>query len=265
MVKWISAAVTHRGKVRLVNEDSILAKDSEGIWAVADGMGGHAAGDYASQCIVQRLSNLELSNTDNEKTAELIDEQLNQINELLIDYARDQKFYTVGSTLAALSLNKSGMGLVHWAGDSRVYELSSQGLIQLTKDHSLVQELVDMGEISEEQALNYPSKNVITRAVGAGERLCSGCLLVYIDEPKVYLICSDGLTNEVELSEIQKLLTKLLVEQISGPLKSAALDEQTVRQTLDQNAQQLLDQVLRTPANDNVSFVLVACWPEKAA
>ena len=157
------------------------------------------------------------------------------------------------------------MGLVHWAGDSRVYELSSQGLIQLTKDHSLVQELVDMGEISEEQALNYPSKNVITRAVGAGERLCSDCLLVYIDEPKVYLICSDGLTNEVELSEIQKLLTKLLVEQISGPLKSATLDEQTVRQTLDQNAQHLLDQVLRTPANDNVSFVLVACWSEIAA
>ena len=265
MVKWISAAVTHRGKVRLVNEDSILAKDSEGIWAVADGMGGHAAGDFASQCIVQRLSGLELANTDNQKTAEMIDHELHQINELLIDYALEQKFYTVGSTLAALSLNKSGLGLVHWAGDSRVYELSSQGLIQLTKDHSLVQELVDMGELSEEQAARYPSKNVITRAVGAGERLCSDCLLVYVDEPKVYLICSDGLTNEVELSEIQKLLTKLLVAKVCGPLKKGQLDESQVRQTLDQNAAYLLDQVLETPANDNVSFILVACWPEQAA
>ena len=101
--------------------------------------------------------------------------------------------------------------------------------------------------------------------MGAGERLYSDCLLVYVEEPKVYLICSDGLTNEVELSEIQKLLTKLLVEQVSGPLKAGALDEKKIRETLDHNAKYLLDQVLATPANDNASFVLVACWPEQAA
>ncbi|NND60897.1 MAG: serine/threonine-protein phosphatase, partial [Gammaproteobacteria bacterium] len=198
---WSSAAATHPGKVRVVNEDAILAVPERGLWVVADGMGGHQAGDVASQLIVESLAQVgELDNP-----AHFLDEverRLIEVNEKLIDTAADRgAMVTIGSTVVVLLALEQHCVLA-WAGDSRAYRLRHDQLEQLTADHSQVQRMIDKGQLEPEQAENHPYANVITRAVGGTDDLRLDIEVRALQAGDRYLLCSDGLYRDVSEAQI---------------------------------------------------------------
>lgn len=237
MSQWNSFALTHTGKVRQVNEDAFINREQDGFWAVADGMGGHVAGDYASQQIVLGLSKINFNEKSIHEVANELDDTLTNIDAQLKEYATSQKFSAVGSTIAALYLTKDNLGLVYWVGDSRVYRYRDNELVQLSNDHSLVQELIDVGELTEAEAEFFPSKNIITRAVGANSNLCSEVVLINYQPDDLFLICSDGLINEVSDKEIHDVLSNLNI-------------------STEEKANELLEATLQTSAADNITFIL---------
>lgn len=201
---------------------------------VADGMGGHSAGDFASSTIVTTLGDITpVASLDG--FAELVTQGLRTVNQVLRDEAARRDHGTIGSTVVAL-LARDGHYRCLWSGDSRIYLLRAGQLRQLTRDHSLVDQWVQQGIITPEQAQHHPSANIITRAVGADPTLeldnVSGELLA----GDTFLLCSDGLTKE--------------------------LSDHTIAQIMQQDdielaCQQLLEQTLEHGARDNVSLVLV--------
>jgi len=202
--QWVSSAITDRGNVRQVNEDSILDRPQSGLWVVADGMGGHEAGDVASGAIVAGLSQIG----DIEQPGEFVD----AIEDRLIDVngklfaASSSKGKVMGSTVAVL-LALPGHCLCMWAGDSRVYRLRNFVLEEMTTDHSEVEELIAEGSLAREDADGYPGENVITRAVGGEEELFLEVKLFELAHRDRYLICSDGLYREIKFEEICELLS----------------------------------------------------------
>lgn len=168
---WRSAARTDRGKVRARNEDAFLDCPDRGLWAVADGMGGHQAGDLASRMIVTSLAELPARAG--------FDERLNAMRQCLhwlnrrlgeeLTLSAERGDRIIGSTVVALVVE--GRGRPAWVGDSRCYLWRGQRLYQLSRDHSLLQRLVDERRMDIEQARAYPSARALTRAVGASEQL----------------------------------------------------------------------------------------------
>ncbi len=167
-IEWVSSARTDVGAVRKANEDAILARPEVGLWAVADGMGGHEVGDVASRLIVEALEAVG----PQERLSDLVDtveQSIVDANQNIIEYAKLMfENATMGSTLVSLVIH-GRVGVALWAGDSRLYRLRNHQLSQLTRDHSHVQELLDSGAISEKEAENHPHGNVITRAIGVEE------------------------------------------------------------------------------------------------
>ena len=257
MIQWTSVTVTHRGKVRRINEDSVLASDTQGFWVVADGMGGHSAGDYASQYLCARLLDQNFSGVSLTEGVSLFRKVIENSNQHLLAYAREHDFSAVGSTVVGLRLTSDGVGALHWVGDSRLYQYQAAGMVQLSHDHSLVQELVDLGELSAEEAENFPSKNVITRAIGANNTIFCDTQIVDVDQPTLFLLCSDGLSNEVPDDALRSILAHALEQIRAVELKTAQK-----RQILGEAAEQLLDAALLNDAADNISFILVEASPQ---
>ncbi|MFK5914337.1 MAG: protein phosphatase 2C domain-containing protein, partial [Woeseiaceae bacterium] len=163
-IKWNTSADTNVGMVRSVNEDSIMTNPEVGLWAVADGMGGYEAGDIASNMIVSSLLDIE-KHEYLDVFVDDIEDKIIDANHRILEYSEimhDGR--TIGSTIVSL-LIKGQVGVCLWAGDSRLYLLRNNQLQQLSRDHSHVQELLDQGSITHEDALNHPEGNVITRAV----------------------------------------------------------------------------------------------------
>ena len=205
--KWESTALTHTGKVRTVNEDAYLDRTEDGLWVVADGMGGHTAGDLASQSIVDALAQLVLSNRLSE-VIDQVEETLVQVNDALIEEAAGrEKNTTIGSTVVVLICWKH-IAIMMWVGDSRLYRLRSGILSQLTQDHTQVEELVQRGVILPEEAESHPSSNVITRAVGATHKLFVDIEHDEIRPGDYYLLCSDGLNKELKDEEIAEVMSQ---------------------------------------------------------
>jgi protein phosphatase len=237
--------------VRKLNEDSCLELAARGIWAVADGMGGHAAGDFASRSVVEALAALPDLNSLGEAVS-AVHEQLQSVNARLAVEARKRREKVIGSTVVVL-LSYGTHAVITWAGDSRVYRYRQGGLEQLTRDHSQVEELVAQGLITRQQAQRYPGSNIITRAVGVMDPLELDSEMLEVEEGDVYLLCSDGLYNEVSDSEIREALAvgdcryacKLLIERA---LARGARDNVTVVvvQALDEG------QITRTRLNPSV-------------
>ncbi len=190
--------------VRKLNEDACLENASHCIWAVADGMGGHDAGDYASRSVVNALSTLPESKSLG-SMVESVRTQLQTVNTHLADEARKRQVQLIGSTAVVL-LAFGQHAVVVWAGDSRAYRYRSAELEQLTRDHSQVQELVIQGRITPEQAVHYPGSNIITRAVGVAHELRLDSEMFEVQEGDHFLLCSDGLYNEVSDEEIEEAL-----------------------------------------------------------
>ena len=229
-----SVSRTHVGLRRKVNEDSVLARDDRGLWAVADGMGGHEAGDVASSSVIEALGQLPKSpNLD-----ALVDDAiiaLKRVNQdlILLAGSRDSE-RSIGTTIVGLAI-ADGEFRCFWAGDSRAYRIRDDQIVQLTRDHSMVQDLVDAGMLRPDEAVDHPNSNVITRAVGVAEDLRVDTIAGDVKPGDQFLLASDGLTRMVEDRE--------LVAELTSASPGLA-------------AEKLIETVLSRGAPDNVSLVI---------
>ena len=227
---------THVGCRRRLNEDAVLASPERRLWAVADGMGGHEAGEVASAMVVEALSQCP-------DGAEAALAALTEVNARLIEMGRtggDSR--TIGSTVVGLVANSTRF-TCFWAGDSRAYRLRDGTLTRLTRDHSLVQELVDGGMISEREAETHPNANIITRAVGVHDELQVDTVTGDVCLGDLFLLASDGLTRLVGDGE---------------------LADELRRGDIESSAERLLQLTLAREAPDNVSLILLRATDQPA-
>lgn len=220
---WSSCSVSHAGKVRQYNEDSYIVRDDIGLWAIADGMGGHEAGDIASKAIVDHLAKVKKSDLLSSFVDE-VEDQLIAVNDYLIKLAHDQhNDRTIGSTVVVL-LAFLQHCIIMWAGDSRAYLCRNGAIEQLSRDHSEVEEMVKKGIISREQAESHPSGNIITRAIGASNELHIDIDATGVQAGDTFLLCSDGLYRHISDQEIYQHLTMDNIEDACNQLLSLTLD-----------------------------------------
>lgn len=220
--QWVSAGGTNVGNVRKINEDAILDLPQHGLWVVADGMGGHHAGDLASSSIVNALSQISV-NDEQAQFVDLVEDHIKRVNyELYTLSKQGGSDSVIGSTVAAL-VALDGYGVCIWAGDSRVYRLRNFELEQLTVDHSEVEELIAEGALHRSKADGHPGENIITRAVGGEENLNLEMKLVPLKHGDRYLLCSDGLYKDVSADEIEKIMADGNTADVTRNLLGCAL------------------------------------------
>ena len=233
VLPFVSYGVSHRGCVRQRNEDSYLIEPESGLWLVADGMGGHDAGDVASASIVEHLAGIGVAGSARELRARFEAGLLRAHEE--IRSLSDERGVTIGSTVAAL-LAMNGNFACLWSGDSRVYLVRNGEISQISRDHTEVQELLDRGIISPSEASVWPRRNVVTRAVGVSDEIVVDVEQGETMPGDVFVLSTDGLTAHVSDAEIRR----------------AAIAESP------RNAcQTLLKMTLDRGATDNVTIVLV--------
>ncbi|OLS42058.1 Stp1/IreP family PP2C-type Ser/Thr phosphatase [Bacillus sp. MRMR6] len=221
--------MTDQGKVRLHNEDAggiFVNRDGNRLAIVADGMGGHRAGDVASKMTISQLKQKwEAANgiiTADEAEAWL-KEHITSVNSMLLDHAMSHSECDgMGTTIvAAISTNRF-VTIAH-IGDSRCYLLNESGFKQVTEDHSLVNELVRSGQISREDAEHHPRKNVLLRALGTEKTVEMDIRTIIFEEGDILLLCSDGLSNKISEQEMMGILqTEELLERKAGTFISRA-------------------------------------------
>lgn len=198
-------SITDTGISREMNQDYYFASESgignlPNLYIVADGMGGHKAGDYASRYTIERVV-ASVSRCSKKEPVEIFEEAILKANELLIhDSNEDEAKQGMGTTLVACTIIGNKM-IVANIGDSRLYVINS-GIKQITRDHSLVEEMVRLGEMDESEAREHPKKNIITRAIGATGTVEADYFEVDLDAADTILLCTDGLTNMVEDQQI---------------------------------------------------------------
>ena len=192
------------GMVRNLNEDSLCYHECEDycIYVVADGMGGHNAGEVASKMAAEGIVEYIKINFYNEGCSDILKKAIEKVNtDIYIHSMREKKVSGMGTTVtAALVVNNKI--IVANVGDSSCLASKGDNIVKITKDHSLVQELVDLGTITEVEAANHPRKNIITRAVGTSDFVDVDIFVIDEDTYDIYLLCSDGLTNELTKEEI---------------------------------------------------------------
>jgi serine/threonine protein phosphatase PrpC len=217
------AGRTHVGLTRELNEDSWLARPDTGIFAVADGMGGHKAGEVASGLIVECLGQISRQ-PSGYALLNAVRDQLAAVNwELINRAAALGGGAVIGSTVVTLAVHENHYACV-WAGDSRVYMQRGDLLMRLTHDHSLIQELIDSGQLDEREARKRRISNIITKAVGAAETLELSETRGDIRAGDLFLLCSDGLTGLVEDAEIRDVLGALPPDAAADQLLAMALE-----------------------------------------
>lgn len=226
---------TNRGLRRETNEDSFIAADP--VFAVADGMGGHAAGEVASGICVRTLAEMpQLTASERTATAALVQQYLYTADLSIREATSSQ----AGTTLSGVFVVEQA-GIPYWLvlniGDSRTYLLGRNGFGQITVDHSEVQELVDAGQITKAEAAVHPRRHVVTRALGTGDEAEADFWLMPIEEGDRILVCSDGLTGELGDEDIATIL-------------SAEADPQAA-------VDALIESALRSGGRDNVTCIVV--------
>jgi serine/threonine-protein phosphatase Stp1 len=231
-LRWVSAAATHVGRVRKVNEDALLDRPQIGLWAVADGVGGASAGDRASSLIAENLGSIVDPATAPAFLAAVCD-RLRDTNDALRQEAAASNAI-IASTVVALLFFRQHYACA-WAGDSRLYRMRDGRFEQISRDHSEVQELVDSGVIDAAAARHHPHANIVTRAVGAADQLEIEVVHNQLFDGDVFLLCSDGLTKTLEDHEIA----------------------QRLQQPIEQAVAALIDAALERGAPDNVTVVAV--------
>jgi len=220
---WTSEARTHVGKVRTVNEDAALERPDIGLWVVADGMGGHAAGDVASHLLVDSLRTMGMPGSLSTFVDE-VEDRILRCNAELRTIGAERRHRTVGTTVATL-LAYGRFALALWAGDSRIYLYRGGNLVRLTQDHALVEDLLDKGMLTAEQAKHHPHANLITRAVGASDDLYLDLEICELRDGDTFVLCSDGLTREVPEEVIAKALATSTEGTLSENLINLALEQ----------------------------------------
>jgi len=213
-----SAAQSHPGHVRKVNEDAFYNAPELGLWALADGMGGLARGDYASGVVVDAFVHFNRAATLAESIRDL-EVRLRDAHSKCRNSFPGER---VGSTVAAL-FSYGRYAFLLWAGDSRIYRLRKGQLKQLTIDHTVAQEKFARGELTARQAASHHSAHILTRAVGVHQSLHLDLDYQLIQPADRYLLCSDGLYNELAKNEIQQLLSPGSAEESLETLVNGAL------------------------------------------
>lgn len=229
------------GKKRSMNQDYVkIYKNSEDLtlFLLADGMGGHQAGDVASKLTVETLGELftKQSFLTRQELVSWLNSEIQTLNSLVFEQGQQVEFRGMGTTLEALCIFNGELVLAH-VGDSRSYLLRANQLIQITEDHSLVNELRLMGELTDEEAVHHPQKNIITRSVGMPNELKVDIFTHSISAGDLILMCSDGLSNMLTHSEISEIL-----------LMSISLEEKT---------RLLINHANENGGSDNISVLLV--------
>lgn len=229
--------ITHIGLVRQGNEDSYCVCPDLNLVAVADGMGGHEAGEVASRMALQAIEDFLRKHPEAALTPKkVLHQAVLEANSKVFEAAQKNKGYRgMGTTLSAGLLLGRDLYLAH-IGDSRVYLINNQ-VNQLTQDHSLVNELVLNGGISEEEALNHPQKNILTRALGTIAEVNADLIHTNLKKGERLLFCTDGLSNLIVKEEIFQVV-------------SEAPD-------LSQGVQRLLAMALERGGKDNITMILV--------
>lgn len=232
-------SITDIGKRRTVNQDFIYASDQPvgslpNLLVVADGMGGHNAGDFASRYTVETMVDY-IEQAKEERPIPLLSSAIHQANEFVMEKAKsDRSMEGMGTTVVAATL-KDGYLYVANVGDSRLY-LIDREIEQITRDHSLVEEMIRVGELQRKDARSHPDRNIITRAVGVRTPVKIDFFDVKLEKGDKVLLCSDGLTNMVEDDDILHIIKK------SDSLKEAA--------------QRLVNEANKNGGKDNISVVL---------
>ncbi|QXH56370.1 PP2C family protein-serine/threonine phosphatase [Pseudomonas maumuensis] len=203
-MQYTAASYSHVGMVRKINEDACLELTWAGLWAVADGMGGHAAGDYVSSLAVDSLRSLPMLDSLDDFAGEVRD-GLAWVNGIVREETARRGVAMMGSTVVVLAARgDQAIGL--WAGDSRLYRLRDGRIERLSHDHSYVQELQDSGLLNEAEARVHPRGNIVTRAIGVEDHLELQAVALQVQPGDTYLLCSDGLTKTAEDHEIAEVL-----------------------------------------------------------
>ncbi len=227
------AHMTHPGLIRQHNEDNYLINEEQGLWVVADGMGGHACGEVASQIVVDLINDKINSGAD-------LKEAVATAHHIVL-IAADQRMGLpgMGSTVVAARLHRDHYEIA-WVGDSRAYLWEQGKLKQVTRDHSYVQQMVDAGTISRREASIHPQRNVITQAIGADdlEHVDVGTVRIPMYAGQSLLLCSDGLTDEIGDDVIANIL---------------ANDDSE-----EDKVKQLMQSALAAGGSDNITILLVA-------
>lgn len=238
MIKAFS--ITDIGKKRQLNQDFVFTSELPlgnlpNLFVVADGMGGHKAGDFASKYTVKTMIE-EVVRSKEERPVEIIRNAIKSANEFVRRKARDDaNMVGMGTTVVAATY-KDDVLYVANVGDSRLYVVNKT-ISQITRDHSLVEEMVRIGSLDREAARNHPDKNIITRAVGATEYVNVDFFEVSLKPGDIVLMCTDGLTNMMEDSAIHEILLK--------------------KASLEMKAKELVDGANDNGGSDNIAVVLI--------
>jgi protein phosphatase len=220
-LRWTSAARTDTGLVRSNNEDMVLNRPERRMWAVADGMGGHAFGEVASGMTVDALDALPAI-APLQQAAAQARVCLLGVNNALVAEAAARDVPVIGTTLVLLlACGRSATCI--WAGDSRIYLCRGGSLHQLTRDHNQFEELQTKNHLSPEDALSWPGANMITRALGAADTLELDEVQVQVCDGDIFLLCSDGLSNAVSLDTMFRALLEGDCAQAADALIQLAL------------------------------------------
>lgn len=202
-------SMTDTGVLREMNQDYYFASDMAvgnlpNLYIVADGMGGHKAGEYASRYTTERIV-ASVSRSAEKEPIAILKEAIRKANEILLMEAReDMSKRGMGTTIVAATINENHMVVAN-VGDSRLYVVSDR-VRQITKDHSLVEEMVRLGEMDEQEARRHPDKNIITRAIGATDSIEADFFEVDLGPKDSILLCTDGLTNMVDDEAIRQII-----------------------------------------------------------
>ena len=202
-------SITDVGQKRNMNQDYVYTSEKPvgnlpNLFVVADGMGGHNAGDFASKYTVQQLVTSIESNQET-NPIKIMRQSIEAANkELITKSYENSELAGMGTTLVAATVVNDYIYVAN-IGDSRLYIINN-GIKQITKDHSLVEEMIRLGEIDREDARNHPDKNIITRAIGAGEEIAVDFFEMKLEQGDTILMCSDGLTNMIEDEEIREII-----------------------------------------------------------
>lgn len=224
MLKTFS--ITDIGRRRKLNQDFVYSSEEPvgnlpNLFLVADGMGGHNAGDYASKYTVETIVE-EISQSFEKNPVRIMQKAIEKANGHIREKAmEDEALSGMGTTVVAATCLGKYLQVAN-VGDSRLYVVGNQ-ITQITQDHSLVEEMVRMGGIDRESARNHPDKNIITRAVGAQDTVDIDFFSVELNEGEIVLMCSDGLTNMLEDEEIRMILSgqRDIVEKAQELVKAA--------------------------------------------
>lgn len=200
--------LSDKGVVRSLNEDygSYLETDKYNIYVVADGMGGHNAGEVASKMAAEGIVKYVSENISEKKEDYILQDAINKVNYDIYLYSLKKEYLNGMGTTVTACLKIGKKIIIANVGDSSSFGIKGNSIQKITKDHSLVQELVDIGSITEEQAEKHPKRNIITRAVGVNKRVDVDIFTINSNEYDIFLLCSDGLTNEVSKEDIISII-----------------------------------------------------------